>query len=583
MGDVLEQAEALVERFIGAVVEHRPVEATGLGDHRRDHDLPDLAPDALDAWSRELDVLRTEASAQLEALDRPGSAGSGTGGDPTEDRVAEARGDLRLLLDALDARRFWLHERPRLQLDPLAVLDVASGAVHELLRRRDVDLQVQRTFAEAAVARARRFPRLLEQAGRLLQGVPEPHLRVAEQRLRGLVDVVGGALPARVAELDGDVTAARDAGAVASEGLEAFGALLAGLADAPRPDWRLGPELHAPLLRAALGTTLDVEDIRVRAESWLVGMRAELAEDSGRLWSRLVPDEPVPANEDERIRRALASVAELRTVERGGLMGAAREAVAAATAWTREAGFVDVPDDGLLTITDVPAYLQGVAVAFIQPAPALEPEAGSIFYLSAVPDTWDDQRAGSFLREYNRSQLEGMALHEAVPGHFVQLEHAARHPRLARRLLFSSAFAEGWAVDIERHAVALGYGDDLYRLVQRKLECRIAVNALLDVGLHSGDLDDDGALDLMTGRAFQEDAEAGGKLVRAKVTGGQLSSYFVGGAEMGDLRADAQRRRGAAFDAHEYHQQVLSHGTPTVAIARAAVLGPDPEVRRPFR
>ena len=575
MGDALEQAEDLVARFVDAVVAHRPVEATGLGDHRRDHDLPDLAPDALDAWERALDGLRREAVAQLDALD-----GEGTAGDAVTRR--EARGDLQLLLDGLDQRLFWLRDRPRLQTDPLAVLDVASGSLHELLRRRDVDRETQARFAAAAVARARRFPRLLEQAGRLLEGASEPHLRVAEQRLRGLLEVVGEALPARVEELGGDRTAALDAGAVATEGLEAFGALLAGLTDAPRPDWRLGPELHAPLLRAAVGTSLDVEDVRRRAEAWLAEMRADLAERAGRLWSRLVPGEPLPDDEDERIRRTLAAVADVRAVERGGLIEAARSAVGAATAWTRDAGIVDVPPDELLTITEVPGYLQGVAVAFIQPAPSLEPEAGSIFYLSAVPGHWDDGRAASFLREYNRSQLEGLALHEAVPGHFVQLEHAARHPRLARRLLFSSAFAEGWAVDIERHAVSLGYGDDLYRLVQRKLECRIAVNALLDVSLHAGDMDDDGAMALMTGRAFQEEAEAGGKLVRAKVTAGQLSSYFVGGAEMGDLRAEVTAARGASFDVRRYHQQLLSHGTPTVAIAREAVLCDDPVERRPF-
>lgn len=577
MADALGQAEDLVARFVDAVVEHRPVEATGLGDHRRDHDLPDLAPAALDTWGRTLDALRRETVEQLDALGERGSD------DPDAEQEREARGDLELLLDGIDQRRFWLRDRPRLQTDPMAALDIASGALHELLRRRDVDLDTQRRFAEAAVARARRFPRLLEQAGRLLEGASEPHLRVADQRLRGLLEVVGGALPERVRELGGDVTAAQDAAAVATEGLEAFAALLSGLADVPRPGWRLGPELHAPLLRSAVGARMDVEEIRVRASAWLEDMRGELAEQSGRLWSTLRPDAPVPADDDERIRGALAAVADTRVVERGGLVEAARDAVEQATAWTREAGFVDVPPDRLLTITEVPPYLQGVAVAFIQPAPTLEPEAGSVFYLSAVPERWDDDRARSFLREYNRSQLEGMALHEGVPGHFVQLEHAARHPRLARRLLFSSAFAEGWAVDIERHALALGYGDDLYRLVQRKLECRIAVNALLDVGLHSGDLDDAGALSLMTDRAFQEEAEAGGKLVRAKVTAGQLTSYFVGGAEMGDLRTEAQTLRGPAFDVHAYHQQLLSHGTPTVAIAREAVLRDDPEVRRPFR
>jgi uncharacterized protein (DUF885 family) len=111
---------------------------------------------------------------------------------------------------------------------------------------------------------------------------------------------------------------------------------------------------------------------------------------------------------------------------------------------------------------------------------------------------------------------------------------------------------------------------------------RLATNAALDIGLHTGELTDEQATQLLVDGAFQQRTEAEGKLIRAKVTSGQLSSYFVGGAELADLRADVEAREGVDFDARAFHQRVLSHGTPTVAMV-ADALADDAPIHRPFQ
>jgi uncharacterized protein (DUF885 family) len=251
-------------------------------------------------------------------------------------------------------------------------------------------------------------------------------------------------------------------------------------------------------LRAALGTTMDVTEIERRARRWLEEICQEMTELATASWSRRFPGEPVPAAPDERIRRVLDEVAD-RAVTRDELVPEARRAVDEARAFALRVGLTDVPPAERLTVREVPPYLRGIAVAFITQAPPLEPDTGCTYYLSPVPDGWDDDQARSYLREYNPAQLRSLAIHEGYPGHFVQLEHASQHPRLARRLLARPAFAEGWAVYIERQVVEAGFGDDPactvdgddYRITQRKLELRIATNALLDVGLHTGDLTDE--------------------------------------------------------------------------------------------
>jgi hypothetical protein len=138
----------------------------------------------------------------------------------------EARGDLLLLADNLAYRRFLLDERPRLHHDPLAALTIVAAGLHEHLRRTDVDRAEQCRRLEASVQRARRVPVLLEQAGSLLTGAPRRTSTSPSSDPGLLIALVRDELPRRAEALGVDVSPARDAGEVAAEGLEAFGALL---------------------------------------------------------------------------------------------------------------------------------------------------------------------------------------------------------------------------------------------------------------------------------------------------------------------------------------------------------------------
>jgi uncharacterized protein (DUF885 family) len=142
---------------------------------------------------------------------------------------------------------------------------------------------------------------------------------------------------------------------------------------------------------------------------------------------------------------------------------------------------------------------------------------------------------------------------------------------------------------MERVTLEAGFGrdatsrdafDDLL-LTQRKMELRVAANALLDLGLHAASMTDEEAMSLMTGAAMQQEAEARGKLQRAKVTSAQLCSYFAGSEELAALRRREQQRLGTVFDLGSFLRQVLSHGTPTVAMVAEALADGATE-RRPF-
>jgi uncharacterized protein (DUF885 family) len=161
-----------------------------------------------------------------------------------------------------------------------------------------------------------------------------------------------------------------------------------------------------------------------------------------------------------------------------------------------------------------------------------------------------------------------------MPGHYLQNAHSNRYPSPLRAVLSSGPFTEGWAVYTEKVMVDQGYmdGDPLMRLIQLKWYLRGVVNALLDQAVHVDGISQNAALQLMTESGFQEEREAAGKWTRAQLTSAQLPEYFVGAQEHFQLRAEAERLAGANFNIGEYHDKVLSFGSPPVRFARALLL-----------
>jgi uncharacterized protein (DUF885 family) len=145
----------------------------------------------------------------------------------------------------------------------------------------------------------------------------------------------------------------------------------------------------------------------------------------------------------------------------------------------------------------------------------------------------------------------------------VQLEYANRSTSPIRRVLQSGAFVEGWAVYTEQMMLDQGYadGDLRVRLMQLKFYLRAVVNAILDHRLHCSGMTDEAAMKLMVEGAFQSEGEARLKLIRAKQTSTQLSTYFVGRMAHYRLRQEIERELGERFELGRYHEAVISHGS----------------------
>ncbi len=146
-----------------------------------------------------------------------------------------------------------------------------------------------------------------------------------------------------------------------------------------------------------------------------------------------------------------------------------------------------------------------------------------------------------------------LTMHEALPGHYTQFEHANNlkpsSRRVLRVLLGNGPYVEGWGEYGVKEMEDAGYAnhDPRFVLMVQKIRLRVIANAILDIRMQSRNMTDQEALDLMENKAFQTAAEAQGKLRRAKLTAGQLITYYVGYHQWINLRDGIQQQQGSAF------------------------------------
>jgi uncharacterized protein (DUF885 family) len=162
--------------------------------------------------------------------------------------------------------------------------------------------------------------------------------------------------------------------------------------------------------------------------------------------------------------------------------------------------------------------------------------------------------------------LADLSIHEAMPGHYLQLMHNNQFKSKLRAVFQSGPFVEGWAVYGEWLMAEHGFGGPRVKLERQKMVLRLAANTILDHDIHAGQMDEKAALALMTGEAFQEDGEAAGKWRRATLTSAQLTTYFYGFTELLKLRKAAEQKPG--FSERVYHDRLLSSGSPALKFVR---------------
>jgi uncharacterized protein (DUF885 family) len=545
--------EKIWSDFLAEYLRREPVQATSLGMHDYDGTWPDrsVAGDVSDRTFYE--SVRKEL-ARLPALELS----------------EEHRLDAEVLANALAQWTFDRDEMHSAETNPLVYVRLLGDGFDPLLTR---------TFAPAS-DRAKSLASRLSSVGTIVAAararLAHPARIVTETAIKqnkGLLDLVDGPFTELLAQAPDQKDAVLVAAKQASTALHDFQTFLEGeCLKHSDGDFRVGKDKLTTLLHLHLDSDVDPDDLVARARAMLSKTQDEMAQTAKELWPELMPKRPLPdmatpAARKKVVRDVLARLAEERPTN-ASIVADGTKLLGEATDFVKTHDLVGLPEEPC-RVMEMPEYERGVAVAFCESSGPLEPKSETHVTISPTPADWPVARMTSFYREYNESMLADLMVHEAMPGHYLQAMHANKWKGSPRAIFTNGSFEEGWAVYGEWLMAKYGFGGPRVRMQRQKMMARVCANTILDHEIHAGTMDEHAAIALMENEAFQEEGEALGKWTRARISHGQLSTYFYGFSEFMELREAAEKKPG--FDERAYHDQLLSFGTPSMREVRAAM------------
>ena len=531
--------DAFAQKYVQELLDRDPETATRLGEHRNDARLDDYSAKGVE---RDLAAAKS-GLAELARID-------------PKKLSAEDAVDYRILKNRLESQVYELQTLRGWQWNPLQYN--VGGAIYALISREFAPPEQR---LRSVIGRLNGVPAVVAAAKANLKSPPKVHTETAIQQNKGTSKLVKEQLEPLVKQAPGLEKEFRTAQSTALAALADYQQWLEKeLLPRSNGDFRLGDEKFRKKLRFALDSDLSKEEILHRAEADLKSTRSAMYFTAMQMWPKLFPEKPPPADQGAAIKAVLDEAAK-KHPNNDTVIPQATKALAQTTAFVKEKGFVTVLEEPL-DIVATPEFQRGVAVASCSPAGPLEKNKKTFYYISPTPEDWTPERVDSFFREYNDPMLQEITIHEAMPGHYLQLAHANRFraPTLVRGVVFSGTFVEGWATYAEQLMADAGYGGADVRMQQLKMRLRMILNAIIDQKIHTEGMSEKEAIARMMNDGYQEEGEAVGKWKRAQLTSTQLSTYYVGNAEMNDIRAAWEKNHGKYPDLRALHDAMLSFG-----------------------
>ena len=334
--------------------------------------------------------------------------------------------------------------------------------------------------------------------------------------------------------------------------------------------FRLGKKLYEKKFNLDIASSFSADEMFQIASQRKEFLQTEMLAIATRLWDKYLPNTPMEADSLKRIKMVIDKVA-LQHVKREDFQKEIERQIPILNQFILEKDLVTMDASKPLVVRKEPAWMAGVAGASIS-SPGPYAKNANTYYNVGSLAFYAPEAAESFLREYNQFTLQILNIHEAIPGHYVQLIHANKSPSIIQNLLQNGAFIEGWALYAERMMMEEGWDNnttinqtkmpDEMWLMYYKFHLRGVCNTILDYSIHCQNMSEEKAMHLMQVEAFQEKSEAEGKWRRAKLTQVQLCSYFTGFNEIHTFREEVKKQMGDKFNLKAFNDKLLSFGAP---------------------
>ncbi|HEY0096179.1 MAG TPA: DUF885 domain-containing protein, partial [Archangium sp.] len=529
-----------------------PVRSTNLGLHLYDARVQDMSAEAFQRQAKALHGWLT----RLERLDRAALTG-------------DAVFDVRILENAIRAELLELEEERGWQRNPMLYNGVIASGLSSLSQREFAPVEER---VRSLLARMARIPAVVAAAKVNLRDVPKPWAEQGLRDTRGTVGFLREDLPkaleaqglARVdAGLRQELSAALERAAAEVEGFARWQERE--LLPKANGDFRLGQALFEKKLALEEHVELPAGQLRDINERAIRRYQEWVAKEAARVDAAKSPVEVMDALAHDH-----------PTAEE--LIPTARKQLEKCQRFVVEKGLLTLPSERLPTVRETPPYARMGFASMDTPGP-FETRATEAFYnITNVEPEWTEEQKAQHLTYFNRAGLLGITVHEAIPGHFVQLLYEAQIPTEVRKVFTPASLVEGWAHYVEQMMVdeGLGGGAPAVRLGQLRRALQRHARWHAGLSMHAFGESVEGAAKRYAEIAYFEPFPALREVQRGTFNPTYLY-YALGRMQILKLREDYRRyleARGQTFSLREFHDRFLRLGLP-VSLARRALMPGD--------
>jgi hypothetical protein len=525
-----------------------PVEASYFGIHDYDDLLDSYSSDSVDDYLNR----RKSYLAQLKSFSQE-----------DEDLTPYQLDNLSLLVDKFSWERLMLEDYELHLKDPVLYLDTILEGLFILTIRESIPIQKRMKNIEN---RLRLVPRFLEEARSNLKinsrDVPPLWIDIANEHARAGLQFIESSIPTLAEGISDCENRIQEASGIAGESIRSFSDFLEEeIRRRASGDYFIGEEMFGFLLNWRHRLSQSPSDLIEMAERTIEEVEREMRHLARGI--KQTEDWSVVVEELKNVHPHEDSVLEAYTDE-----------VKRLKEFLQEKDLVTLPDGENLNIVETPVFMRSLIpyAAYISPGP-FEDDLDGFFLVTAPQAGASEEQTRENLQGHNSYGLPITSLHEGYPGHHLQLVISNMVSRGIRKIFTSSLFAEGWALYCEEMMHEEGYYNDPgIRLMQLKDLLWRACRVVIDIRLHSGDLDFEGAVDMLVEVARLEKSNAIAEVKRYTRSPTQPLTYLTGKLEILKFRDRLMSEKQDQFDLKSFHDQLLSYGTvPLDIISRQMV------------
>jgi uncharacterized protein (DUF885 family) len=548
--------EAVAEEYIKGYLGAHPLEGTALGLHEYDGKITDYSRLALDA---ELSRLR-RFDDRLAKFD-PGKL------SPRQSI------DLRILQAAVKKDLFEMQDMSVFERNPMVYA-----------RAADVNVYIKRNFApledrvRSLVAIESQIPNILIAARTNLNEVlPKPYVELAIQIAKGSAEFLKKDLVAAIGNLKDEQLrgAFHEANRKGANALNDYAAWLE-REKLPKAsmDFALGEEKFGRFLTQTELVDLPPQKILEIGLEQLKAEQAAFAEAAKKIdpnkspievFKQIQSEHPTPQNLIADVAKDLDKIRKYVVSQH----------------------LVSIPSEVRAKVKETPQYLRATSFASMDTPGPFEKRANeAYYYVTPAENDWPEKQKEEWLTAFNYYTSDVVSIHEAYPGHYVQLLHLNTSPANKVEKIFGSyAFVEGWAHYCEKMMLDEGYGsstnstpseDDVKRAAKYRMAqadeallrlCRLCVS----IKMHTQKMSLDEATKFFQENCYYEEKPARQEAMRGTFDPGFLN-YTLGKLQILKLRDDYKAQQGDDFSLQKFHNDLLNHGMPQIRLLREIML-----------